>query len=445
MTFTVQYTYYGKFLYRIQWISYPASLTDDWVHNLNEILQDRHRLATHSSWDRMLSTTATVGAHLDWTKKQGRILTCGGRAEEYYSAERGFPFDETELPHHHLGMQQKTTHIVFESWRKEDEKKPQSPLVGAWKRVLFYGGWEHTTDRDEHTFNLQSRTLFIDLRIPCSRSILFDQQQHRIIHSLEDLLPEQLRWYARQHIFAGYTRLSSNNDDPTRLDTTKFDTCCTRHHCIDWNFVGKGRTRPNKWWVDLMPEQQRNQPHGTDNETAVANVWKEWAYATDQHGHHYYCEQWERWESYTAQAPVVVLRRRCTIDNVDLDGVLIVVGDHFNFCSDRRVKTQSAPYHDCASLVDLVDAAVERNDLETARAWLGLQGGHGRVSKGWQLDKCIEFWREGNSLWNRNDVRVQGDTLAEAMVIWNEEKWDIFECSLASVVELRELLHCGVS
>lgn len=38
----------------------------------------------------------------------------------------------------------------------------------------------------------------------------------------------------------------------------------TRHHAIDWNYVGKPRPRPNKWRVEMGP--------GGD-------IWKEWGFA----------------------------------------------------------------------------------------------------------------------------------------------------------------------
>lgn len=40
--------------------------------------------------------------HLNWTAKQGRILTANGQANVYYDADRGFPFSEDQLPHYHL-------------------------------------------------------------------------------------------------------------------------------------------------------------------------------------------------------------------------------------------------------------------------------------------------------------------------------------------------------
>ena len=33
---------------------------------------------------------------LGWTSKQGRVLTADGKATEFYTADRGFPFQEEE-------------------------------------------------------------------------------------------------------------------------------------------------------------------------------------------------------------------------------------------------------------------------------------------------------------------------------------------------------------
>lgn len=151
-------------------------------------------------------------------------------------------------------------------------------------------------------------------------------------------------------------------------------------------------------------------------------------------GQHYYCERWERLDG-GGPSPVLAFRKDAKHDR---DGVIVVVGDHFNYCVDRPVPfPQPPPYQDfCGSLVDLVDAAVARGDLTTARQWLGVQGGHGRVSQGWKLDRCIEFWKEGQSLWQHphdTSVQVQGDALAGAKLIWDDEEWDLFECSLESI------------
>ena len=69
-----------------------------------------------------------------WSSLQSRILTGGGQAETLYTAERGFPFSASELPHHHLMAN--TTMVAFNAWRAA-ERACATEIVGAWKRTLF--------------------------------------------------------------------------------------------------------------------------------------------------------------------------------------------------------------------------------------------------------------------------------------------------------------------
>jgi hypothetical protein len=362
---------------------------------------------------KLEETEHIIERHLDWSDKQRRILTANGKAESYYTLERGFPFTESELPHFFLLQSTDTTRRIFQEWKK---RSGSNPITGAWKRPLFYGGWENSTDQDERVFNVQTNTLFIDLRIPTTKNRLLLQNVETTF-SLQDLTETQLKYYARQHIFAGYSFPSDVNlpdqDAP-------FDTCYTRHHCIDWNFVGVGRNRPNKWWVEI--------------EAITQNVWKEWAYATDDAGQHYYCERWERLANASTDGPVVALRKA-----QGRDGVIVIVGDHFNYCLGRQDAVDRAP-DGTGSLIELVDAAVERGDLETARSWLSIQGGHGTISTGWVVDAAIEFWTEGSPLWSKSDVCVFGSSIEECHVVWKGERWDVFECSLTSPEDLQALL-----
>lgn len=43
-------------------------------------------------------------------------------------------------------------------------------IAGAWRRPLFVGGWAHSDDNSllagETTFNLQTPTVFLDMRVP---------------------------------------------------------------------------------------------------------------------------------------------------------------------------------------------------------------------------------------------------------------------------------------
>ena len=54
---------------------------------------------------------------LGWSAKQAHILTGGGRAEGLYSAARGYPHTEDELPHYHL--QRDSSRLVFAAWALE--------------------------------------------------------------------------------------------------------------------------------------------------------------------------------------------------------------------------------------------------------------------------------------------------------------------------------------
>jgi hypothetical protein len=358
-------------------------------------------------------TEQIIQRHLDWSDKQRRILTANGKAESYYTPERGFAFTESELPHFYLLQSTDTTRRTFQEWK---ERSGSNPIAGAWKRPLFYGGWENSTDQDERVFNVQTNTLFIDLRIPTTKNRLLLLQNTENASSLRDLTAPQLKYYARQHIFAGYSFPSDMRTDKKAL----FDTCYTRHHCIDWNFVGVGRNRPNKWWVEI--------------EATTRNLWKEWAYAIDDTGQHYYCERWERLANASADGPVVALRKA-----QGRDGVIVIVGDHFNYCLGRQDAVDKTP-DSAGSLIGLVDAAVEQGDLETARSWLSIQGGHGSISTGWVVDAAIEFWTEGAPIWSKSDICVEWSSIEECHVVWKGERWDVFECSLTSPEDLQALL-----
>lgn len=393
-----------------------------------------------------------IQRHLDWTDKQKRILTADGRADDLYTADRGFPFEATELPHYH--WMRGDAHAVFDEWkgrrllpqegsrRSRDEDPAKSPLAGAWTRRVFVGGWEHTSSQDERTFNLQTDHLFIDLRIPRTRETLLQGKT-----SLQDLSPRELGYYARQHVFAGYTQRTVGSG------ANRKELVGTRHHCIDWNFVGVPRSRPNKWYAEL--------PRPRSGGESSVPTWKEWAFATDDRGQHYYLEQWERLPGGEA-LPMVALRRRQQPDGdgVERDGILLIVGDHFSYIRGRDLSTismdrQKELCQEHSSLVGIVDAALERHDITTAMAYLSLQAGHGRISNGWIIDCAIEPWREGTPLWTQHDcLIVTGNDLAsDCYLQWNDQMWQLFDTSLNTIEELQDLLdsnradnkshHCG--
>ena len=222
---------------------------------------------------------------------------------------------------------------------------------------------------------------------------------------------QELRLFARRHCFAGYSLL---NDAPFSLDNPPV---CVRHHCIDWNFTGKMRPRPNKWRIELDPSRE---------------VWKEWGYARDAFGQHVYMERWERLPG--GAGPSLALAH---VDSTGaVDAVLIVQGDHFNFARDRpaaarALADQDPRVGDAAGLQAAVDALVAAGDRLLAERLLSLEGCHGRTRAvgsrlawtvdphhGWlrpprparlaladpaargQVDRALQPWREGKQLFS---------------------------------------------
>jgi hypothetical protein len=368
--------------------------------------------------------------HLGWTQKQGYILSCGGKAEEYYTAERGFPFVETELPHYHI--MKGDTHFKFEEWKVA--KPPCKLVAGAWYRPLFVGGWKHSSDKEEQVYNIQTHNLFIDFRVPIVRELTLSSKVKNAT-SLNDLGPLELRLFARQHVFSGFAVVDEENGRPL----------ATRHHCIDWNFVGTRRPRPNKWWIEVNDD---------------ASAWKEYAYAKDDHGQHYYHERWERLDGGDTQRRLALRispskKRKSddedtsTQDSVQQqqqnvrDGIFVLVGDHFNYILSRKFSGEEKDYSTRATnLVDLVDAAVSDGDLTTARSYLSIEAGHGRVSKGWKLDCAIPPWNEGQDVRSSNDEGfiLEGSNLETCIIMWKGETWDLYDCSFETIDDLRQFL-----
>lgn len=347
---------------------------------------------------------------LNWTRKQGRILTCNGQATTFYTRERGFPFETDELPHHHLIAN--NTDAVFANWARNE--KTNNPICGVYSRPIFVGGFEHTTDHDELVYNVQTHSLFIDLRIPRLGMTLFQN-----VKGLESMRYDDLKLFARRHVFAGYTRIVHGEKDERPI--------CTRHHCMDWNFVGIPRPRPNKWYVEMSP---------------CGNVWKELAFAKDNFDQHYYWERWERLErDGNGKGLVLALRRDRAVINSDKerDGVIVIVGDHFNYMYGRTLMGNETTYAQ-SSLVDLVDAAIDAGDRSTAESYLSIDAGHGRISTGWKIDCAIQPWKHNTRLFDVGCVVIHGSDIGSCRVLMDGVPYKVYESSVG-MKELETLFH----
>ena len=208
---------------------------------------------------------------------------------------------------------------------------------------------------------------------------------------------------------------------------------CTRHHAIDWNFVGAMRPLPNKWRVRPTPQrvlqggggwrgggQGAVQVAGT-----VVDDWQELSYAFDDEGEPYYFERWRRYPG-GSEASGVPLALRASVapseaaHNPPRDAIVVIVGDHFNYVVARPLPWgKLLPYGQTTAAV--VDSAIESGQREVAEAVVLLEAGHGRISSGWRVDAALQPWRIGTPLADvfggeRGEPARSGvDSLADAL------------------------------
>jgi hypothetical protein len=490
---------------------------------------------------RQQETTGLISKHLDWTSKQGRIATGQNKANCLYTQERGFPFAHDELPYYHL--EQGTTYDAFQSWRDHPEINKTTAdgnktalICGAWQRLLFVGGVEHSTCDEERSWNLQSKTLFIDLRIPITKGAVLPRftEEKSSITSINQYSLGQLRLFSRQHVFSGFTRIQDCDDtDVTNNGVTgqyrndggsshdkhrQYPIVCTRHHCIDWNFIGMPLPRPNKWYVEpisttatfsdsRLKDTARNSlvekkstmllPRNEDSRSKdTPRLFKEWSFAIDRHGQSYNFETWKDHSdlnrpssSLVHNDPVILALRKSpsslqpfqvTSSNAYReDGVLVVVGNHFNYVHGRRkgwqeavqqmtklLMTHTGVSQKPDSLVELVDAALDHGlDRTLLEHLLDVEAGHGLIFQeennekpNWKIDCAIQPWREGTMLFDPASqspklvVPYKATRLPDGQpldingcyILWNQERWDFFECSgVANVNDLAALFGLG--
>eukprot|EP00573_Skeletonema_grethae_P010646 CAMPEP_0201704732 /NCGR_PEP_ID=MMETSP0578-20130828/43750_1 /ASSEMBLY_ACC=CAM_ASM_000663 /TAXON_ID=267565 /ORGANISM="Skeletonema grethea, Strain CCMP 1804" /LENGTH=235 /DNA_ID=CAMNT_0048192825 /DNA_START=72 /DNA_END=775 /DNA_ORIENTATION=- len=226
---------------------------------------------------------------------------------------------------------------------------------------------------------------------------------------------------------------------------------CTRHHCIDWNYVsGKPRPRPNKWYIE-----GRN----TNNGKTPFHTWKEWSYATDENGQCYYWEKWDRIAGdEDGRGLRLAMRRKKEVSSSseegDNDAILVAVGDHFNYIVGRQFLDlqQHTRYRDAGNTVELVDLAIQHGDRDTVISHLSLAGGHGTISSGWKIDCALQPWQHGKNVFDclignccneEVKVKVIGSGVNNGCMSWEvvigNDSWDVYECSV-SRDELQQLL-----
>jgi hypothetical protein len=380
-----------------------------------------------------------------WSEKQGSILTGGGILSQLTSL--GLDYQEHDLPHHIL--QQGSTRSTIQQWLHANHRSYY--ITGCWYRPLFAGGWLESTDTDTIAYNLQTPSIFIDMRFPRHRPV----ERIRLKSSLNECNELELKVLAQQHCFAGYSYLEE--EDTYRGATTTASTypkqgpLYTRHHLIDWNYHPKyPRLRPNRWWIDLKADR---------------TSFKEYSFARDDYGIPVYHERWERRSNDSDGKRYLAIRRRSICPYKAFaqglpavrESLLVLVGNWFAYVADKKIAelpdfaTYSGP--SSAGCAALVDHALSTHDREAAIRMLDLLGAVGEVgssssssSSPWEIIHCTHPWMENTSLIDsktRMLIQLDGRGLCECLH-WNDDIWDVLENSY-SVAELQEIFRAQIA
>lgn len=343
--------------------------------------------------------------HENWHVRQGAILTGGGKLLRQSAVH--VDYLPSDLPHFHLSRG--TSKQVFEAWITANRRSMS--IIGCWSRPLFSGGWLESTSADTEAFNLQTPSLFIDMRFPLARSIPSSRG------SFSDCTVAELRMLARQHCFGGYSLPEPTSD--TKSTSAAQPLVFTRHHIVDWNYhPSYARPRPNRWWVEISDET----PHGPLS-------FKEHSTVRDEHGVPVYMERWQRREPLLTQKYLA-----CRKGN----DMFVCVGQHFAIALDRPPTGLLVNKSDCsgggAFFVDYLLSIGKRAEAE---AYLSLEGSCGLIPDvpgPWTIRRSTLPWREGTDLLHQASFTLLFDKRKLKQLAWMGEDgragvWDVLECN----------------
>lgn len=399
---------------------------------------------------------------LQWSSTQGYILTGAGQLNSTF-----VHFNKNQLPHYLLS--EKISWKVFDDWLKANNRS--FDIVGVWSRPIFCGGWKESGCTDTVAFNIQSPSLFIDMRFPVVRDNLLDKGKG-LPQSLQDCSDEELIILSRQHCFSGYSfpemfgrakELAKHNDLQSQCRDVmnehnyyKYGPVFTRHHIIDWNFHPSfPRPRPNQWWVEVSEDKQSFKEHCVArNPTTNLPV---------------YFERWQRYPGDSAQSKYLVLRKilpcqKHLASSGARESVLIIVGNWFGYVSNRiSTPFPSFPGAKGPGGPALIDYAIHQSQLAarngdmngrkqwraTAEAYLDITGCFGEVSssKGdFVITKCTHPWLEGKRLISGDEVCISvGSNPSYSHLLtpitqfsWKNVDWKVLECTFGEL-ELKEM------
>lgn len=346
-----------------------------------------------------------MSQHLNWSANQGHIITGAGTINKLLLPNIDYR-DPQNLPHHYLNK--KTYWETFWKWKMKGRRSDM--IVGAWSRPIAAGGWLESGEADTVAYNLQTPSLFADIRFPTTMPGNIAYRG-----SLSQCTDEELRYLSRQHCFAGYSLLDKAED--------KKNGQFTRYHIIDWNYHPSfPRPRPNRWRAEC----------NEDNSS-----FKEYSVAKDDHGVPVYFERWARYPNDSnGQKYLVAWSSRSNPSSpAARESLLIIVGQHFAFVRDRSVPFPSFQGATGPGGPALVDFALNNNMREEAEAYLDLEGSYGRIRSDltWIIERSTHPWRSNTPLFNSGDITLIVENGKISALQWLKLEFVLFECSFTNV------------
>ena len=371
-------------------------------------------------------------ALLDWSSTQGGILTGYGALQKHSTL--GIDYEESDLPHYHL--RERSSRKQFQAWLCGGRRSFE--IVGCWNRPIFAGGWRESSMMDTEAFNLQTPSIFIDLRIPVDRPGAYLKSRQ----SLSKCSTYDLKLLARQHCFAGYSLpVPDAAGGPLHF---------VRHHVIDWNYhPAFPRDRPNRWFITHDAEEQKQKLGAA----AVASTFKEFSFVRDENNLPVYYERWARCRGDSGGKKYLAMRRvsGCPIKAKELgltikpDALFVIVGNHFALAVDRPQEAQLLPGEFGPGGPAHVDYALNHGERGEALDYLSLEGSYGELwsssgkenqrvfSPTWNIERSTHPWREGSSLFvTGEEVLMQWSRDTLSKILWQGDFWDVLECSFTS-------------
>jgi len=247
-------------------------------------------------------------------------------------------------------------------------------LVGVWRRLSiedFSADGQINRDTTTQVLWLQTPSGFADIRVPANRPAVdgFDALSEQTAIAL-----------SKQDGFAGITR----SDGQT----------CEWHHAMDYRPFDGQLDMGSLSWKDGIAG-------GILVETGANNTYR---------------EEWQ----WIGGGPTATLT---LTEGAAWKGWMVICGDFFIYMRDRRQLLPAA---------DSITSLLNHAQPQTYASYLDCEISYGLCGKGrkpWEITLSTLPWREGESVWNTDDLRVdqQAQQIVQSIgsesAIWTVQEW----------------------